>query len=74
MKFIELLGRLKIAHKLPLYIVGAGFAVGISIGVSTYLNAAKSLEEARRDQRVVASLGELPRRVRIRSKHRYRLR
>ncbi|MEL6965707.1 MAG: cache domain-containing protein, partial [Pseudomonadota bacterium] len=57
MKFIELLGRLKIAHKLPLYIVGAGFAVGISIGVSTYLNAAKSLEEARRDQLTTALEG-----------------
>lgn len=45
---------LKIAQKLPLYIVGAGFAVGLSIGISTYFNAADSLEQARQDQLVTA--------------------
>lgn len=54
MKFSGFLSSLKIAHKLPLYIVGAGFAVGIGIGVSTYLNAAEGLEEARRDQLMTA--------------------
>ena len=54
MKAIRVISRLKIAQKLPLYIVGAGFAVGLTIGVSTYFNAAASLEEARRDQLVTA--------------------
>jgi methyl-accepting chemotaxis protein len=57
MKIFSFFSRLKIAQKLPLYIVGAGFAVGVSIGVSTYLNAAKSLEEARRDQLATALEG-----------------
>lgn len=44
------LSRLKIAEKLPIYIVCAGLLVGLTIGISTYLSAAASLEQARRDQ------------------------
>ncbi len=54
MKAGNFLKRLKLAHKLPLYIVGAGFAVGLSIGISTYFNAADGLEQARQDQLVTA--------------------
>jgi len=54
MRAKKFLRGLKIAHKLPLYIVGAGFAVGLAIGISTYFNAASSLEQARRDQLVTA--------------------
>lgn len=52
------LSRLKIAEKLPIYIVGAGLLVGLSIGISTYMSAATSLEQARRDQLATALAGK----------------
>jgi hypothetical protein len=58
MRFPGIFHRLTIAQKLPLYIVGAGLLVGVTIGVSTYLNAAASLEEARRDQLGTALAGQ----------------
>jgi methyl-accepting chemotaxis protein len=54
MPIVKLISRLRIAHKLPLFIVGAGLTVGIAIGVPTYFNAAASLEDARREQLVTA--------------------
>ncbi len=57
MKLFVRLGRLRIAQKLPLYIVGAGILVGTLIGISTYINASASLEQARRDQLVTALAG-----------------
>ena len=50
--------RLKIAEKLPIYIVAAGLLVGLSIGISTYISAATSLEQARRDQLATALAGK----------------
>lgn len=52
------LGRLSIAQKLPLYIVGAGLLVGSAIGYSTYVSASASLEQARRDQLATAVAGQ----------------
>lgn len=58
MTLITRLSRLKIAEKLPIYIVGAGLLVGLTIGVATYLSAATSLEKARRDQLATALGGQ----------------
>jgi len=52
------LSRLKIAEKLPAYIVGAGLLVGLAIGISTYLSASASLEKARQDQLATALGGQ----------------
>ena len=52
------LSRLKIAEKLPIYIVGAGLLVGLTVGISTYLSAAASLEKARQDQLATALGGQ----------------
>jgi len=51
------LDRLKIAHQLPLLIVGAGLLVGLSLGFSTYFNAAASLENVEREKLLVALEG-----------------
>ncbi|MEZ5935130.1 MAG: methyl-accepting chemotaxis protein [Alphaproteobacteria bacterium] len=58
MKLFGCFGELRIAQKLPLYIVGAGLLVGSIIGISTYINASASLEQARRDQLVTALAGQ----------------
>ncbi|MGH1480366.1 MAG: methyl-accepting chemotaxis protein [Geminicoccales bacterium] len=58
MKLFACFTKLKIAQKLPLYIVGSGLLVGVAIGLSTYLNAAASLEQARRDQMATALGGQ----------------
>lgn len=51
------LDRLKIAHQLPLLIVAAGLLVGVSLGFSTYFNAAASLEDVEREKLLVALEG-----------------
>lgn len=58
MKLFDYFRNLKIAQKLPLYIVGSGLLVGLTIGIATYLNAAASLEQARRDQLTTALGGQ----------------
>ncbi len=58
MNLIVHFSRLKISEKLPIYIVGAGLLVGLTIGISTYLSASASLEQARRDQLTTALSGQ----------------
>lgn len=48
---------LKISYQLPILIVGAGLLVGVSLGLSTYFNAAKSLEDVEREKLIVALEG-----------------
>ena len=49
--------RLKLAYQLPILIVGAGLLVGVSLGLSTYFNAAASLEDVEREKLLVALEG-----------------
>ena len=49
--------KLKIAYQLPILIVGAGLLVGVSLGLSTYFNAAASLESVEREKLIVALEG-----------------
>lgn len=49
--------QLKIAYQLPILIVGAGMLVGVSLGLSTYFNAAASLGDVEREKLLVALEG-----------------